>query len=70
MPVDGVLAGHICALHGLEDLRLKTVTLCYGAGCTPLRGFDFGLQPLVNVNVEPVSASGESDGDRKVRDVV
>jgi len=25
----------------------------------PLRGFEFGLQPLVKVNVEAVSAAGE-----------
>ena len=57
--VDSVPAGHICAIYNLEALQLKTVTLCDRRGCMPLRGFDFGLQPLVKVNVEPVSASGK-----------
>ena len=57
--VKSVPAGHICAIYNLEDLQLKTVTLCDKRQCMPLRGFDFGLQPLVKVNVEPVSASGE-----------
>jgi len=57
--VNSVPAGHICAIYNLEGLQLKTVTLCDRKECMPLRGFDFGLQPLVKVNVEPVSASGE-----------
>ena len=57
--VKSVPAGHICAIYNLEDLQLKTVTLCDKRECMPLRGFDFGLQPLVRVNVEPVSAAGE-----------
>ena len=57
--VPSVPAGHICAIHDLEALQLKTVTLCDQKECMPLRGFDFSLQPLVKVNVEPVSASGE-----------
>ena len=55
--VNSVPAGHICAIYNLEGLQLKTVTLCDRKECMPLRGFDFGLQPLVKVNVEPVSAS-------------
>lgn len=58
--VDSVPAGHICAIYNLEDLQLKTVTLCDRIDCMPLHGFDLGLQPLVKVNVEPVSASGAS----------
>lgn len=57
--VDSVPAGHICAIYNLEQLHLKTVTLCDKIECMPLRGFAFGLQPLVKVNVEPESASGE-----------
>ncbi|KAL7517830.1 hypothetical protein ACHAWX_002718, partial [Stephanocyclus meneghinianus] len=57
--VDCVPAGHVCAIYNLEHLQLKTVTLCDRLECMPLRGFDFGLQPLVKVNVEPVLASGE-----------
>lgn len=58
--VDSVPAGHICAIYNLEALQMKTVTLCDRGECMPLRGFDFGLQPLVKVNIEPVSASGKS----------
>lgn len=57
--VDKVPAGHICAIYNLEMLQLKTVTLCDKMECMPLRGFAFGLQPLVKVNVEPELASGE-----------
>ncbi|KAL7545329.1 hypothetical protein ACHAWF_008678 [Thalassiosira exigua] len=57
VPVSSVPAGHICAIYNLEALQLKTVTLSDRRECMPLRGFDFGLQPLVKVNVEPVSAS-------------
>lgn len=59
--VDSVPAGHICAVYNLEQLQLKTVTLCDKIECMPLRGFAFGLQPLVKINVEPVLASGELD---------
>ena len=59
--VDCVPAGHVCAVYNLEHLQWKTVTLCDQLECMPLRGFDFGLQPLVKVNVEPLLASGESD---------
>jgi ribosome assembly protein 1 len=57
--VDCVPAGHVCAIYNLEQLQLKTVTLCDRLECMPLRGFDFGLQPVVKVNVEPVLSSGE-----------
>ena len=55
--VNSVPAGHICAIYDLEHLQLKTVTLSDKRECMPLRGFDFGLQPLVKVNVEPLNAS-------------
>jgi len=55
--VSSVPAGHICAIYNLEGLQLKNVTICDTMNCMPLRGFDFGLQPLVKVNVEPVLAS-------------
>lgn len=55
--VDEVPAGHICAVYGLEELQLKTVTLCDSPDAMPLKGLDRGLRPLVKVNVEPVSAS-------------
>lgn len=62
--VETVPAGHICAIYNLEALQLKTVTLCDRKECMPLRGFDFGLQPLVKVNVEPVSASDSETLER------
>ena len=56
--VKSVPAGHICAIYNLEDLQLKTLTLCDKEGGMPLCGFgNTGLQPLVKVNVEPVVAS-------------
>jgi len=62
--VNSVPAGHICAIHDLENLQLKTVTLSDKKECMPLRGFDFGLQPLVKVNVEPVNASDTENLER------
>jgi len=58
--VNKVPAGHICAVHGLEELQLKTVTLSSSMYGMPLNYFNQGLRPLVKVNVEAVSASGES----------
>jgi ribosome assembly protein 1 len=58
--VDEVPAGHLCAIFGLEELQLKTVTLCDSPDGMPLQGFDRRIRPLVKVNVEPVNAS-ESD---------
>lgn len=55
--VDEVPAGHLCAVYGLEDLQLKTVTLSDSPKCMSLQGFDRGVRPLVKVNVEPVAAS-------------
>ena len=55
--VDSVPAGHICAVYDLEDLQLKTVTLCDSSRGMPIRGFHHGLKPLVKVNVEPMLAS-------------
>ena len=57
--VNKVPAGHICAVHGLEDLQLKTVTLCSSKHGMPLNTFNLGISPLVKVNVEAVSNSGE-----------
>jgi len=53
LPVPEVPAGHICAIFGLEDLKLKTVTLSQSQHGMPLQGFDRGIRPLVKVNVEP-----------------
>ncbi|CAB9497751.1 Elongation factor 4 [Seminavis robusta] len=55
--VNEVPAGHLCAIHNLEDLQLKTVTLCDEADGMPLQGFDRGIRPLVKVNVEAVDAA-------------
>lgn len=56
LPVDEVPAGHLCAIYGLEDLQLKTVTLSSSCEAMPLMGFDRGIRPLVKVNVEPENA--------------
>jgi ribosome assembly protein 1 len=53
VPVPQVPAGHLCAIYGLEDLQLKTVTLSSDTDATPLQGFDRRVRPLVKVNVEP-----------------
>jgi ribosome assembly protein 1 len=52
--VNEVPAGHLCAIQNLEDVQLKTATLCDSRDGTPLRGFDHGIRPLVKVNVESV----------------
>ena len=56
LPVEQVPAGHLCAIYGLEDLQLKTVTLSSCDKSMPLQGFDRGIRPLVKVNVEPENA--------------
>ena len=56
--VKSVPAGHICAIHGLEELQLKTVTLCSSPHGMPLSAVDGGIRPLVKVNVEAKSTSG------------
>ena len=55
--VEEVPAGHLCAIYNLEDVQLKTVTLCDQPDGMPLQGFDQGIRPLVKVNVEPVDAA-------------
>ena len=54
--VGSVPAGHFCAIHGLEDLQLKTVTICSSPHAMPLAVIDRGIRPLVKVNVEATSA--------------
>jgi len=56
VPVKEVPAGHLCAVYGLEDLQLKTITLCDSPYGMPLQGFDRGVRPLVKVSIEAVSA--------------
>ena len=56
LPVEEVPAGHLCAIYGLEDLQLKTVTLSSSKDAMPIVGFDRGIRPLVKVNVEPENA--------------
>lgn len=55
--VNEVPAGHLCAVYNLEDVQLKTVTLCDQPDGMPLQGFDRGVRPLVKVNVEAVDAA-------------
>ena len=57
--VNAVPAGHICAIHGLEELQLKTVTICSSPHAMPLSVLDRGIRPLVKVNVEAKSATGK-----------
>ncbi len=57
--VKAVPAGHICAVFGLEELQLKSVTLSSCKYGSPLNVFNQGIRPLVKVNVEAVSASGK-----------
>ncbi len=57
--VKNVPAGHFCAIHGLEELQLKTVTLCSSPHAMPLVVADGGIRPLVKVNVEAKSSLGE-----------
>eukprot|EP00934_Nitzschia_sp_Nitz4_P000004 Nitzschia sp. Nitz4//scaffold105_size73764//55788//59090//NITZ4_005683-RA/size73764-augustus-gene-0.52-mRNA-1//1//CDS//3329532468//4//frame0 len=52
--VNEVPAGHLCAVQNLEDVQLKTATLCDSPFGRPLQGFDRGIRPLVKVNVEAV----------------
>jgi len=58
--VQEVPAGHICAVYGLEELQLKSLTLCDKKWGMPLVPYSPGLRPLVKVNIEAVSASGEN----------
>jgi len=51
--VEEVPAGHLCAIYGLEDVQLKSVTLSDSPYCEPLRGFHVGMRPLVKVSIEP-----------------
>lgn len=53
--VNKVPAGHICAIYGLEDLQLKTLTLSNFRNCMPLNFYNRGIRPLVKVNVEAMS---------------
>jgi small GTP-binding protein len=55
--VNEVPAGHLCAIQNLEDVQLKTATLCDSPHGRPLQGFDRGIRPLVKVNVESVDPS-------------
>lgn len=52
--VDEVPAGHLCAIYNLEDIQLKTVTICDQPEGMPLQGFEGKIRPLVKVNVEAV----------------
>ena len=44
----------------IKEMQLKSVTLCSSRHGMPLRSFKLGLRPLVKVNVEAVSNSGQS----------
>lgn len=55
--VNEVPAGHICAVHGLEELQMKSVTLCSSRLGMPINSFYQGLRPLVKVNLEAADAA-------------
>ena len=55
--VKQIPAGHICAIHGLEELQFKSVTLSSSPYAMPLQSHSQGIRPLVKVNVEAVSNS-------------
>jgi len=55
--VSSIPAGHFCAIYGLDDLELKTVTLCDSRYGMQLVSCLRGLQPLVKVNIETVCAA-------------
>jgi ribosome assembly protein 1 len=52
IPVESAHAGNIVALYGLDQLILKTATLCTTWICHPLRAITFQAKPLVRVAVE------------------
>lgn len=57
--VQEVPAGHICAVYGLEELQMKSMTICDRKYGMPLVAYSPGLRPLVKVNIEAVSSSGK-----------
>lgn len=62
--VNEVPAGHICAIHGLEELQMKSVTLCSSKLGMPINSFYQGLRPLVKVNLEAADATDTSALER------
>ena len=52
--VDEVPAGHLCAVYGLEDMQVKTLTLSSSESCTSVVGLEQRVRPLVKVNIEPM----------------
>jgi len=55
VPVNEVSPGHLCAVHNLDDIALKTMSLSSEPYAVHLKGFP-GRRPLVKVNVEPIHA--------------
>ena len=68
--VSSVPAGHICAIYGLEELQLKSVTICDVEYGMPLKVFDRGVRHLVKVSVEPISVSGEWNWKKEIRTLI
>lgn len=54
-PVEEVTAGNVVAIAGLEDLVLKTATICSTWACNPLKAITFQAKPIMRVAVEPLN---------------
>ena len=54
-PVDEVSAGNIVAIVGIDQIVLKTATICTTWAAAPLKPMVFQAKPMVRVAVEPKS---------------
>lgn len=52
-PVDSVPAGNIVAIYGLENILLRTGTMCSTWRSFPLKAITFQAKPMLQVAVEP-----------------
>jgi ribosome assembly protein 1 len=53
-PVDEVPAGNIVGIFGLEDIILRTGTICSDWKSSPLKSITFQAKPMLRVAVEPI----------------
>ena len=68
--VSSLPAGNICAIYGLEEVQLKSVTICDVEYGMPLKVFDRGVRHLVKVSVEPISVSGKWYWEKEIRTLI
>lgn len=54
-PVEEVTAGNIVGIIGLDEIVLKTATLCNTWAALPMKAITFQAKPMVQVAIEPVS---------------